>query len=233
MKKIIAVFVAIIMLQLFGVACAETHESPILFRGIQWGASHDEAIKALPEGVKTYGLMSEEYWHSTEERMFDESWSDYYKAELGCYEYAGSSSLENVKVAGYHITDLYFYYLYATGEDGLLVRDDAHTSLVYAYYKLEPKDPDAVYDDLVRKLTSLYGDVDLHQQKSLLITYEQNLWYGAEGTMVSLVREDYSSGSHYIYIKYSFSGADDLIARAYDAVILEEARNAALNTDGL
>lgn len=38
---------------------------------------------------------------------------------------------------------------------------------------------------------------------------------------------------YYIYIKYSFSRAGDLIASVYDAIILEDGINIASNTDEL
>lgn len=233
MKKLFSVFVVITMLFTCYSACADTYESPILFRGIQWGSTVSEASSGLPEGVRMYATRINEYWYPMASTMFDESVNEYFKAELGCYEYARSTTLENVKVAGYNIAGLYLYYVYVPGENGLLIKDNANTALAYAYYKLEPKDPEAVYADLVKKLTSLYGDVDEHQKKSPYIVYEQNLWHGADGTMVSLVKEDYPSGSHYIYIKYGYSGADELIAKAYDAIVLEEMLNAASNTDGL
>ena len=207
------------------------HEEPILFRGIKWGATREEAAKALPAGLVMTETKTSEYWYSTSNMMFDESFNDYYKGELGCYEYTRSSNA--VQVAGYEVKDIYLYYAYHTGEDGLLIKDDEHTSLLYAYYKIEPKDPAAAYNDLIGKLTSLYGDVDFRQRSDSVITYTQNLWYGADGTMVSLVKADYSTGSHYIYIKYGFSGADDLLNAAYDAVVLEERLNAASNVDGL
>ena len=233
MKKFVSI-VLVMMLILTASSCfADTHESPILFRNAKWGSNYSTVLSLLPEGVKMYSPKVSEYWRLTDDRMFDESSWDYYKAELGCYAYSKSSSMKNVKVAGYEVDTIYLYFLYEVGADGLLIKDDTHTSLMYAYYKLEPKDPDAVYADLVAKLTSLYGDVDLHQQRSPYITYEQNLWYGADGTMVSLVKEDYPSGSHYIYIKYGVSGADEQIKAAYDAVVLEETKNAASDTDGL
>lgn len=233
MKKTCTLLIVMLLVLSIGIACADTYEKPILFRGINWGATRSDAAKGLPEGIKMYDTKIGEYWHTVDNWMYDESLDDYYKAELGCYEYARSSSVENVKVAGYNIDNMYLHYAYLPGEDGILVKDDSHTALIYAYYKLEPKDPDAVYSDLVNKLTSLYGDVDLHQQKAPYISYEQNLWNGADGTMVSLVRQDYPSGSHYIFIKYGYRGADELLANAYNAVVLEETLNAASNTDGL
>ncbi len=239
MKRMCWILVLVLIVSFLSVTAYATegkeeneYEKPILFRNAEWESPYDEVLKVLPDGVKMYGISGLDYWYKIEDRMYSES-GDTYKAELGCYSSASSSSLKDAKVAGYEIAGLYLYFVYLPGEDGILVKDKDHTALIYAYYKLEPKDPDAVYADLVSKLTSLYGDVDLHQEKDPYISYEQNLWYGAEGTMVSLVREDYPSGNHYIYIKYGFSGADDLMESAYDAVVLEETLNAASNTDGL
>lgn len=207
------------------------YPSPILFRGAEWGATSSEVAKVLPEDFNAYEWDISEYWYSTDEWMYRENKYEY-KGKLGYYE-TSLGSLENMKVAGYDIENVYIYYTYSVGEDGLLVRDIDHSALIYAYYKIEPKDPDAVYNDLISKLTSLYGDIDLHQAEKPYIAYEQNLWYGADGTMVSLVREDYPSGNHYIYIKYGFSGADQLLADAYEAAVYEESLFAASNTDGL
>ena len=233
MKKGVALAVALVLMLISSIGLADVYDKPILFRNTEWGSSYAEVQASLPEGVRMYSLSEREYWHPIEDTMFDESSWDYYKAELGCYAYSQSSSMKSVKVAGYEVSSIYLFFVYEVGSNGLLIKDDAHTSFIYAYYKLEPKDPDAVYADLITKLTSLYGDVDVHQKKTPYISYELNLWYGADGTMVSIVREDYPSGSHYIYIKYGTKSADDLIKAAYDAVVLEESLNAASNTDGL
>ncbi len=233
MKKLFVSMLIVIMLILgFNIVWADEYEKPILFRGIEWGSKYGDALKALPEGVRMYGLQDREYWYSVDEQLFDESkWK--YKGILGCYTYAMSSSLEGAKVAGYQIDQLYLYFTYLPDDNGLLVKDENHTALVYGMYKLEPKDVETVYSDLITKLTSLYGDVDVSQTKSPYISYTQNAWKGADGTIVSLVKEDYPSGPHYIWIRYSFEGANTLIDNAYEALVLEESINSASDTDGL
>lgn len=232
MKKTIIMIIVAILLINCGEAFADEYEKPILFRDAEWGISYPEVQAYLPDGVRISSTRTSEYWHPMKDVMYNEN-GDYYKAELGCYSYVQSSSKTDLKVAGYDVENIYLYFLYDIGQNGMLIKDDDHTSLIYAYYKLEPKDPEAVYSDLVTKLTSLYGDVDLHQKDSPYISYEQNLWYGANGTMVSVVKESYPSGSDYIYIKYGISSADEQIAAAYNAVVLEETQNAASSTDGL
>ncbi len=233
MKRCLSAFIALLILLGCGSAVADdAYEEPILFRGIEWGASYTDTLKGLPAGVTMYALRNSEYWYTMDDYMFTSS-NMAYHAEIGAYAYARASSLNGVKVAGYDVSKIDLYFAYLPGDDGLLVKDKEHTSLFYAYYCLEPKDPNAVFEDLKTKLTSLYGDVDYEQTKSSIISYEQALWNGADGTMVSLIREDYSSGSHYIYIKYGFKGGNDLLKAAYEAAVLEETLNAVSNTDGL
>lgn len=234
MKRITICLLALLMLFASCCAIAEDGEAPILFRGAEWGGTYADTIKALPKETKIRDLSTSEYWYDVDNWLYNENaWGDTLKGELGGYTYVKSSSLKGMQVAGYDIDALYLYFAFVPGKDGLLVKDEKNTAFIFAYYKLEPKDPDAAYDDLLSKLTNLYGEVDLHQSDAPYISYEQNLWRGGNGTMVSLLREDYPSGSHYIYIKYSFAGANELMKKAYDALVLEETKNANSNTDGL
>ncbi len=234
MKKVFVSILVMSILVFSYSAVADVYEKEILFRGVEWGASFDQVIKKLPDGVKTYDLKEKEYWYPVESSMFDENvWDQAYNGVIGCYTYGKPSTMKNVKVAGYAVDELYLYFIYKTGANGLLTKDKKHTSFYYAYYKLEPKDPEAAFIDLEKKLTSLYGDVDLEQSKSPYISYTQREWYGANNTVVSLVKEDYPSGSHYIYIKYGTLNGDMMMKFAYKALILEETKNAESNTDGL
>lgn len=235
MKKVFAFLLTLALLLTSCVAFAgDEYAEPILFRGVEWGSSFEDVVKVLPDGVKMRDPKINEYWYPMSDMMYDESgWGNQLKGELGCYAYARSSSLKGVKVAGYEIDELYLYFIFKQDSSGKLVKDAAHTAFYYGYYKLEPKDPDAVYDDLVNKLSSLYGDVDEEKSSSSIIDDKMALWNGADGTMVSIFRQDYSSGSHYIYIKYGFAGGDDLMQEAYEAVVREETEGAASNTDGL
>lgn len=236
MKKVFALLLTLVLLLTSGAAFAgDEYAEPILFRGAAWGSSFQEVVKVLPEGVKMYDPKTSEYWYPMSDMMYDESgWGNQLKGELGCYAYAKSSSLKGVKVAGYEVEDLYLYFIFTPDSNGKLVKDDfSRTAFYYGYYKLEPKDPDAVFDDLVNKLSSIYGDIDEEKSNSSIIDDKMALWNGADGTMVSIFRQDYSSGSHYIYIKYGFTGGDDLMQAAYEAVVREETESAGSNIDGL
>lgn len=232
MKNLISILIILAMVFCISSSIAEQNDTSILFRGVEWGSTFEEFKTGLPEGVKMSDLRTNEYWNTMESNMFTGNGHST-KGDLGAYAYAFSNTLDEVKVAGYAISDLYAYFIYRTDDNGLLVRDDAHTALIYAYYEIEPKDPDAVYSDLLEKLSSVYGNITETNKEDKSTYSEQNIWRGADGTMVSAVRIDYSSGNHVIFIKYGFTGGDDLIAAAYEAAILEETKNAGSSTEGL
>lgn len=232
MKKYLAILLILTTILIANLCLADVYPEQILFRDVPWGASYTDADEILSSGgVSIRTIDSKKYWYGVKEQMRT-SLGDYIcKGEIGFYAYPYSTS--GIKIAGYNITDLTTYFVYVPGENGVLIKDTEHSTLVYARYILEPTNIEGVYADLLAKLTSIYGDVDGHEKWGSTIDYEQNLWYGAEGTMVSLVKQVYSSGSRYIYIDYGYSGADDRIYEAFDALKLEEVLNAGSYTDGL
>jgi len=233
-KAVLFLLASVLLLTSCSAFAGEEYAEPILFRGVEWGVPYSIVQKALPDGIKMYDLKKTEYWYPMTDMMYDgNGWGNQLKGELGCYTYAKSSSVKETKVAGYAIDNLYLYFIYLPDENGKIIRDDNHTAFIYGCYKLEPKDPDAVYDDLVSKLTSIYGDVDEEKSNSSIIDDKMCLWNGKDGTMVSVFRQDYSSGTHEIYIKYGFMGGDDLMQNAYEALVREETENAASDIDGL
>ena len=214
----------------------EEYGQPILFRGLAWGCGYDEAVKAMPAGVKFFDLQEEEYWSPMYDMMYEGfNWEQQIRGTIGGQCYAKWSSLDGVKVAGYQLADLDLYFVYVPDNNGKLVRDNGHLALIQGVYKFEPKDLDAAWEDLLAKLTRLYGDVDRSESSdgSGFIDTKMCQWNGADGTMVSLMAQDYTSSSKYIYIKYGFSGGDQLMKNAYDALVRAETEDAAGDVDGL
>lgn len=231
MKKTCALLMVPIMcLSCFG-ALAKC-DKPILFRGAEWGCTIEEAVKVLPGKTPIADLQMKpiERWYPMNEMMFSHDvWGiAKFAEELGC-RYDCTPLIKENQVAGYDVSGLSLYFVYRPGENGLLQKDS--TALVNACYTLNPKSSELAYDDLRQKLISLYGDVDESDQKSISgHDFIQSLWYGADGTMVSLVRNCYRDR---IEIQYGFEGGNDLMQEAYDAVALEEVLNAASDVDGL
>lgn len=234
MKKLFAL--ALMICLVCAIALSATAESKkdvsITFRGINWGIPVTQIDSKMPEGVRLYAPEVSDGFRSVEYFLYDGN-DDYYKGAVGYSVQARSSSLENMKVAGYEVSSMYMYFACVPGSDGLPTGNQEDSAFYAAYYKLEPKDADAAYDDLVTKLTGLYGDVFATYEKSPYISYKYTVWKGADGSMVSLEKEDYPSGSHYIYIKYAAGNGEELLKNAYQALVLQESHDAASNTDGL
>lgn len=214
---------------------SSSNTGQILFRDIPWETSCDQAAAILEaEDIEMNGPRETDMWSYVDDFMYKDS-SELYESEIGCYLYA-SLQMEDKPVAGYPVDQMHLYFAYLPGEDGLLLRDDQHTALLYAEYKLEIKDAATAYDDLIAKLTTLYGEPESTQHDSFVgLIDDQSLWKGTDDTMVSVVRrldEDDPSYSE-IYIKYGFAGADKLIRDALDALVVGEKVNASNNTDGL
>lgn len=233
MKRTMGFFFCVTMVIMCSVVFAsEVYDKPILFRGVEWGSAYKEAVASFDAGITMSKLSDNEYWYTTQDLLYKKNGTSR-KGAIGASSNAYSWNISGFKVAGYEVDEVEMLFTYLPGDDGILIKDNEHTALIYAEYKLEPKDSKAAFEDLTTKLTSIYGDVDASQEDGFLIDYHQNMWYGAEGTKVSLVLQEYSSDSQYLFIKYAFDGADTLMDQAYDALVLEEARNAASNIDGL
>lgn len=234
MKKTLAVLMCVCVLLTSVVAWAEEDSSDaktILFRKINWGTSFTEVLSKLPEELK-FSDLREDSNYTVAGTMTDDR-SDYFDGHVVGSTYARSSSLKEMKVAGYELAGLRLRFAWVPGENGLIVEDNDHTALFYAEYEIEPKDLDAVYADLTAKLTSLYGEPASTKSSGLTIDCKYTIWNGADGTMLVLVSKKYSSGSKNIYIRYGTTEGDTWLQNAYQALILQESIEAASNVDGL
>ncbi len=232
MKKSFVLVLAIALLSFAGFAFAEsTEKEPILFRDNKWGASLPEVLKSFPAELKFDNLRSDSAYR-VEYSLYEEG-RDYYNGHVVGNVSARSSSLKNFKVAGYEVTGIRLRFAWVPGEDGLIVEDETNTALYYAMYEITPKDLKTVYEDLVKKLSSIYGDSAFIKTDNLVINYKYTVWQGGDGTLVSLVSKEYSTGSNYIEIRYGTLKGNSLLDAAQNALALKETLDAATSTDGL
>lgn len=234
MKKFLTVF-ATCLLILASVCVASAEESatkPILFRGIEWGSSYTEVLAQFPAEIRFFNTSYDGTSYNVRYKMLDES-RHYYDGNVSRKASAYSSSLENLNVAGYELSDLDLCFAWIPGDDGLIVEDDDHTALFFAEYEISPKDLDAAYSDLTAKLSSLYGEPVSTKTSGFTIKETYTVWYGGNNTMLVLLKEEYSSGSKYIKIRYGTTDGDTWLQTAYDALILKESLETVSNIDGL
>lgn len=215
---------------------SEEYAEPILFRGIEWGSSYSDVLKNLSFQKEEIGFaLYMIVWSPIENMMFLDLDSKY-SAPLGIEQ---SFHPKDFKVADYLIDTVFIRCILLPDDNGLLKKNIDDAALIYASYDFKTEEPDKAFKDLTDKLTYLYGDVDKHDYDTISVSYalpsikyEQNLWKGADGTMVSLVKSEFDkSGS--ISIKYGYKGADLLMEQAFDAFRKGEVLNGNYNTDGL
>ena len=189
-------------------------EKAILFRGIPWGSSYTEIEKDVKlDHYWTFTLIERVAKAMGFEKLTAQD-KDLMPLDVGLVAQA-EYSRPLPEVAGYKTEAVILQFVYVPDENGALVEDKEHTALYHAYYTIEPADRAGAYEDLTNKLSSLYGGIDLssgdfHEDENCV-----RVWFGGEGTIVSL---EYSISSRRIYIHYGFAGGDDLLENAQEAI---------------
>ena len=212
MKRRVALFVVCILTALvFVTACAETYDREILFRDLEWGCSYNDALSgySLKSTSSGYGEYSIYYW------MFNEDGS------AGKYDTKVSFGIyidpTFGKVAGYDLMEAGMRFAYTPDEDGCLSTDVENGRLIMGSYRIKvtgQESQEKAWNDLTGKLARLYGEgyeeIDSHDRF--------RVWRGAQGTMVSLVKEiNHWDTTYYISIRYSYDGGEDLLQAAQEA----------------
>ena len=205
MKKILALLLALLLCGCTA-ALAEASEKTFQFRDLAWGASYDE----INGQVGLDALFEEDDPHSVAYVLYSgedivlESGVDY-------YAWYTADAVEAIgKVAGYKVENIRLCFSAVPNAAGKITREPADTALYLARYDLQCADGRAAFDSLTRKLTRLYGDVDLEIED--IVDYPINVWYGAEGTMIALKRY----GTYELHLSYASGEGDALRLNAYE-----------------
>lgn len=210
MKRIILMlFAVLLVLSIINVAVPENAKE-ILFRGIPWGSTYNETVSAL---LSDWGVRFREGEIITPRRirsLINNSWSDYYDNECGCYTYLATGS-EIKQVAGYNVENVKLYFAFAPNDQGEIDQLPENTSFFLGQYTIKPKDLYAVYEDLKQKISSLYGKPAKERSDGFIIHYKYCYWYGANDTMVVIVTDDNWDS---IYINYVWNHGDDMLSLA-------------------
>jgi len=233
-------------------ALAET-DKEILFRDIKWKSSRVEISKE----TYVYETLFHEYWHwpSMERFMmsFDNNDSYGIDAPLGGSAEVSIVGLEPLYVGGYQVDKCKLWFVYLPEKDGTLgdpSYDRNRSAFIFAKYIIRFNErhntrynTSDAYNDLVEKLTSLYGNPDETKENLDDIIYhivKHALWRGANGTMASITyKESLESKKNtdgFIEICYGVEEGDELMKQAYEAYQFEQEQKIVHvegNTDGL
>ena len=219
MKKLALLLAALLAVLSLAPALADAAETPILFRGIEWGTTSGELREAgIWDGyIIAYNDSKNLYANPYAIRqVFDTEFV--YPDELSFTNksdgYVPKSEISDV--AGYGLLDVNLFFVMIPEADGTFSGSWDSWQLYAAQYELSNKmlDPDVegidVQEDLTGKLSALYGDYEEEEG-----SYGGcRIWRGAEGTWVAL---KVIPGDGHTYITYGYDGADALFEQAQAA----------------
>ena len=209
MKKMMALLLVLLLaLGCAGAACGEIYGEEIRFRGLAWGCTLEDLVnQACVEDANTSSTSA----HDVAYFLYGETDKHKYVTDI-----VARKGLPINEAAGYELDGAYLYFVKKPDKNGNVIgADAARLELICGEYVVKTSGA-AVFDDITVKLTSLYGDVDFTYEteegnwKGKKAKRTSNVWYGANGTMVSV--------SYYVgwgtAITYSYEGADELLKNA-------------------
>lgn len=209
-----------------------SYEGEITFRDVAWGDSYSSIqtkypkisngySSAYPEPVYVWAGGSKKYKYENGNLTID----------CSCYS--------DYSVAGY---DASLSFLFAYTVTDPIKRELDNTMLIGAQYNISNlSDPDGVANDLIEKLTSVYGECSGTSTGSTLGGYAlyYYFWNGENDTFIVLKEMNGGkANSNSVTISYGWNGSDEYI-NAFDAAISAESaaeestRFGDGNTDGL
>lgn len=203
------------------------------FRGIEWYSTKADAEQILfNEGAETHGVLG------SPNDIYRMSGTDYANVTVGSDRVDGGGVrawYADISVAGYDVDDTYACYVYPV-VDGQIVYDDELAELYMGWYTFQPgdyADYEGIYNDLLTKLTSVYGEGDSDADSYFTTT----TWIDPQGSQVRLLINDSKNYVCLAYMAYSADERLDAVAQALEdeAVRTEaDAREAnAYNVDAL
>lgn len=229
-KRVISLSVLSFLVFINATPVMAEEEKEILFRDIPWGTSYTDVDNQNPD----FGLWPIEgdsfISPSVDAILLDNNYEGI-DFEYGDINIIGNTFDFTPNVAGYTASEVTLYFAY-TSQDTTLSKTEQDSALYGAKYKFEAMDLESMANDLVSKLTSLYGDPeettndkDIWGNKS---TFTH--WKGANDTELMLKTTDASEDttgfcSDEIVISYAWREGDTLLQTASD-ILKAEAQGA-------
>ncbi len=216
MKKIICILAVVSLLMTVAFADSTTYDGEILFRGLPWGCSIDDAVA----NIQAAGVTNDRVREDQDVHDVDYSFS---VDECG-FSYSPSNLPNDFFVAGHLVEQVAIDAIYGI-VDGQISRERKDSRMYCAtYYFMDQANINDVYDDLVTKLTSLYGTpVDAPES----IYDYSNMWTGTNNVAVIIEMDD---GKYpLLHLTYWDLGIHDMIAEMQSIAYIGDVNS----TDGL
>lgn len=228
MKRFVSLLMACMLILSVGTCVLAEESETFLFRNIPWYAPKKEVSDTLSSLTMNLNLPNATIpdWFQT----WEHTDSDYTVAKAGA-----GTGYGNVSVAGYN-AELIVYYVYPI-VDGKLLRNGDEAEFYLAVYEFsDSADMEAVYNDLVTKLTGLYGESSALNKWG---RFTGRLWKAKDGSQIWL-RIYNTNGDYTVQLSYTAPESTSRL-EAVEAQITKEKLEAEElerqkninNTDGL
>lgn len=215
-----------------------TTETHFTFRGIPWDTARADAEQLLEDdGAEKNWETSDVYRLSAVDLLHVTSGDEVVDGG-GC-----NVTYQDLTVAGYTPSRTRACYLYQIDENGQIDKTNDTSQFYMGLYEFENddfSDMEAIYNDLLTKLTSLYGDGNIDQGETSPYFWTDT-WTDNDGNVIQLLINGMEDGEHQeISLTYIAADADARLDAMEDALDAEAAANEAKqresnknNTSGL
>lgn len=205
----------------------------ILFRNIPWGSTATEA-KQIASDITWMSFGGATFGRLDTLRYEDYSVTDI-NSDNNSVEYTAITH-DDLEVAGYKPEDIQMYFSLVP-DDKKIIKDDEHTALYAGQYKFYPQNIESVSDDLLEKLTGLYGEPKKLQSEYEFLYKHYSIyeWDGDNDSSVFLltaISEDNPSENR-VVITYTWDKGDEMMDYASEVYYGESDAIGNGNTDGL
>ena len=226
-RKILPLFTTLSIISTMSFSSfAEENKTEILFRNIPWGTNYADIKQELSDFDwydMSFDMMRT---YSVYEVLTDSPYAD------GVLDFENSGinmiaqpfSNKETEVAGYTTTDIQLFFAY-TPIDGTLPKDDINTALYGATYSFSPQNLQQMSEDLISKLSYLYGEADQTTTDKDIFGNKTSItwWSGDNDTHVVLRTIDSSEDTSDLYddelfISYACGKGDEFLKEADDTI---------------
>lgn len=193
-------------------------KSTFTFRDIQWWDTKTDAEKQLvAEGAEIQTA-------AFEDNILRMSGIDYANSTGAKDRVEGGGTVvrySGLKVAGYTPSETEACYIYTLNDDGSINKDKDSAQFYFGWYTFESydyADGEGVYNDLLQKLQSLYGDGAINSDDDYFTT---STWTDADNNQIRLLLGGKNKDYKYVTLGYIAAGADEKLDEMQAAVDAE------------
>lgn len=241
--KRMGIFFGVLIAAFFaGTAFAENVDS-IKFRDIDWLKPETE-VKEITDKIDG---AHESWYMGVEENARIDSWYRQWENMYTDYNIESAGTIlryDDVSVAGYN-SELEISFMYPV-ENGEVIHNTEESLFYMAQYSIvDIEDYESAYEDIVNKLTSLYGtptDKSYYNTMDELDSPKGSLWTASDGSLVwaGIYYSSYNEKYDACWIVYAAPNTEEMLTSLAEALqnesYLNEASNReenSSNTDGL